>query len=137
MDDPRLKHSRHIVFNLTRPDKSLRPPRPARQGRRRLRPLPRARRRNPAPAPSLPGATTPTTARSSRCATPAAAASTEIKRFDMPGFRPRPEWVREMKRYGILPAALDPAAPLDVYAIEQQYWQSLWHQPIPAPVAAK
>ena len=26
------------------------------------------------------------------------------RRFDMPGFRPRADWVREMKRYGILPA---------------------------------
>ena len=28
----------------------------------------------------------------------------EIKRFDMPGFRPHQAYVREMKRFGILPA---------------------------------
>ena len=28
----------------------------------------------------------------------------KVKRFDMPGFRPRPDWVREMKRYGVLAA---------------------------------
>ncbi len=53
----------------------------------------------------------------------------QIKRFDMPGFRPRAEWVREMKRYGVLDtnAALD--AEYDVYAIEKKYWESLWYRP--------
>jgi hypothetical protein len=31
----------------------------------------------------------------------------EVKRFDMPGFHPRPEYVREMKRYGVLPPTFD------------------------------
>jgi hypothetical protein len=52
-----------------------------------------------------------------------------IKRFDVPGFRPRAEYVREMKRYGILPADLPEGAPIDVYATERAYWQSLWHRP--------
>jgi hypothetical protein len=47
----------------------------------------------------------------------------QIKRFDMPGFRPRPEYVREMKRYGVLPASLDPGKdPLDVYSLDRRYW---------------
>jgi len=52
-----------------------------------------------------------------------------IKRFDMPGFQPRAEYVREMKRYGILPADLPEGAPIDVYATDRAYWQSLWHRP--------
>ena len=52
-----------------------------------------------------------------------------IKRFDMPGFRPTPAYVREMKRFGILPGDLAPNAPLDVYGLDQAYWRSLWHQP--------
>jgi hypothetical protein len=52
-----------------------------------------------------------------------------VKRFDMPGFRPRIDWVREMKRYGVLPTDCDPAAPLDYYAVEQKYWRSFWYQP--------
>ncbi|MDR1818516.1 MAG: hypothetical protein LBR07_10240 [Puniceicoccales bacterium] len=32
----------------------------------------------------------------------------EIRRFDMPGFQPRPQYIREMKKFGILP----PTAPL-------------------------
>jgi hypothetical protein len=50
----------------------------------------------------------------------------EIKRFDMPGFRPRVEWVREMKRFGILPAEFSERDSLDVYAVERRYWESLW-----------
>jgi len=54
------------------------------------------------------------------------------RRFDMPDFRPRADWVREMKRYGILPVDLAPAAPIDCYATEQKYWQALWYSPAPA-----
>ena len=52
-----------------------------------------------------------------------------IKRFDMPGFCPSPHYVREMKRYGILPADLSPDARVDVYATDQAYWRSLWYKP--------
>ena len=44
--------------------------------------------------------------------------------------RPSPNYIREMKRCGILPAALDPAkGPIDVYAADEAYWRSLWHRP--------
>jgi hypothetical protein len=53
-----------------------------------------------------------------------------VKRFDMPGFQPRRDWVREMVRYGVLPAGSDgEKVPLDAYAIEQRYWRSLWYSP--------
>jgi hypothetical protein len=52
----------------------------------------------------------------------------QIKRFDMPGFRPRMEWVNEMKRFGIVPAGLQADQPIDVYAAERAYWESLWHR---------
>ena len=52
----------------------------------------------------------------------------EIKRFDMPGFKPRSEYVREMKRYGILPESFDVKKdPVDVYALEQAYWRLFHH----------
>ena len=51
-----------------------------------------------------------------------------IKRFDMLGFRPRPQYVREMKHYGIIPADLAEDAPIDCYAVEKAYWESLWHR---------
>ena len=47
----------------------------------------------------------------------------EIKRFDMPGFRPRPEYIREMKRYGVLPTSFDAARDsIDVYDMDRRYW---------------
>ena len=49
-----------------------------------------------------------------------------MKRFDMPGFHPGPEYVREMVRYGILPRA--PDSPIDVYATDRAYWESLWYR---------
>ncbi|MHB8970284.1 MAG: HzsA-related protein [Pirellulaceae bacterium] len=52
----------------------------------------------------------------------------QILRFDMPGFRPRAEYVREMKRYGILPADQPDDVAVDVYATDRAYWQSLWYR---------
>ncbi|NQU20452.1 MAG: hypothetical protein HQ567_04155 [Candidatus Nealsonbacteria bacterium] len=53
----------------------------------------------------------------------------EVKRFDMPGYRPNEHYVREMKRYGILPPEHDPKTPLDPYATDQAYWRSMWYRP--------
>lgn len=53
----------------------------------------------------------------------------KIKRFDMPGFRPRQQYVREMIRYGVLPKNLAADANIDVYATDQAYWRSLWYRP--------
>jgi len=53
------------------------------------------------------------------------------KRFDMPGFRPSPHYVREMIRFGILPETFDAEAdPVDVYDTDRRYWRSLWHTPV-------
>ena len=53
----------------------------------------------------------------------------QIKRFDMPGFRPAKTYIREMKRYGLLPRDLPENALIDVYAADRAYWRSLWWQP--------
>ncbi len=43
------------------------------------------------------------------------------------GWRPNPQYVREMKRFGILPAGFDPDRDtLDPFATDQAYWRSLW-----------
>ena len=41
----------------------------------------------------------------------------------------RKPYVREMKRYGILPASFDAARdPIDVYATDRAYWAAMgWH----------
>jgi len=121
MSDPRLNTSRHIVFNLTRPEKSM----------LLLAPL------------------SVTAGGWGLCGTNVLATTEDpdyqkllalcvagkeqlekIKRFDMPGFKPRIDWIREMKRYGILPETIDPLEDVvDVYATERKYWESLWYQP--------
>ena len=54
----------------------------------------------------------------------------QIKRFDMAGFNPRIDWVREMIRYGIVDASARTSGSLsDPYTIEQAYWESLWYRP--------
>ncbi len=49
---------------------------------------------------------------------------TNNPRFDMPGFRPPPEYIREMKRYGILSADLPATASIDPYETDRRYWAS-------------
>ena len=63
----------------------------------------------------------------------ASARLVESKRFDMPGYRPNPHYVREMQRYGILSRDLAPDAPIDPYATDQAYWSSLWHRAVSSP----
>ena len=54
----------------------------------------------------------------------------EIKRFDMPDFKPNEHYVREMKRYGVLAESFDLSRdPIDVYATDDAYWRSMWHRP--------
>jgi cytochrome c553 len=53
----------------------------------------------------------------------------EIKRFDMPGFVPPWPYIREMVRYGILPEDHDVAQVVDTYELDRAYWKSLWYRP--------
>ena len=58
----------------------------------------------------------------------------EVKRFDMPGFRPRRGYIREMQHYGIIAEDLTEDTPIDYYAADRAYWASLWHTPgTPSP----
>jgi len=52
-----------------------------------------------------------------------------VKRFDMAGFRPNEHYLREMKRYGVLPADLAGDAAVDPYATDERYWRSFWYVP--------
>lgn len=54
----------------------------------------------------------------------------EIKRFDMPGFVPRPQYLREMKRFGVLTREPDPGGTFDPYLLDQAYWEMLHFKPI-------
>ncbi len=126
MDDPRLQFSRHILFNLTRPDKSL----------LLLAPLaPAAGGLGICKTPEGKPVLADTQDADYRALLAMASAGRDylakIKRFDMPDYRPREGWYREMKRYGILPKDLDPRARIDYYATEERYWQSMWAKPVP------
>jgi Hydrazine synthase alpha subunit middle domain/WD40-like Beta Propeller Repeat len=64
---------------------------------------------------------------------PIEAAAAELarnKRYDMPGFRPRIEYVRQLQRFGILPESFDAQWDLlDGFQADEAYYRSLWHRP--------
>jgi hypothetical protein len=125
LDDPRLKLSRHIVLNLTRPEKSL----------LLLGPLSRegggfgsCRTRDGQPAEVFRDTKDADYQTLLAMIRAGHENLTRIKRFDMPDFQPPEAYLREMRRYGILPAdgSLDGQA--NGYVLDRKYWQSLWYR---------
>ena len=125
--DPRTRFSRHLLYNLTRPEKSLLLLAPLAQAAGGYALCGGAGNASAAP---FADAGDPDYRILFASIVAAQEALGRMKRFDMPGFRPGPEYVREMVRYGILPAARGPDAPLDVYATDRAYWESFWHRPV-------
>ena len=125
VNDPRLKAARHIVFNLTRPEKSL----------MLLAPLAEdaggfglCRAKDDSPSGVFADTSDPDYGKLLAMVSAGKENLDRIKRFDMPGFHPRPQYVREMKRYGILPPDQSPDAEIDCYAVDRAYWKSLWYR---------
>lgn len=118
-NDLRRRWARHLLYNLSRPEKSLLLLAPLSKKAGGYESCGKAIFADTADADYLAVLLAITDARKKL---------DEVKRFDMPGFRPRPEYLREMKRYGILPAEWAGDGPLDMYQLEQKYWQSLWHR---------
>lgn len=119
--DPRMQFSRHILYNLSRPEKSL----------ELLAPLAKS-----AGGYGICGEVFESTDDADFTTLLAAIEGAKsylerITRFNMPRFRPEPEYVREMKRFGILRADHQPGDPIDVYETDRRYWQSMWHRPPP------
>lgn len=131
MDDPRLLTSRHIVFNLSRPEQSL----------MLLAPLAREAGGWGLCQGGSTNAIQAVFAANSDPGYRAIHGMIEAgarflashRRFDMAGFVPRQDWFREMKRYGMLGDCARPEDVRDVYVAEQAYWRSLWHQPPASP----
>jgi hypothetical protein len=127
MNDRRLRFSRHLMFNLTRPDKSL----------LLLAPLPKNAgglglcKSGGAAARVFESTSDPDyRAMLAHIVAGKDVLENKITRFDMPHFRPRREYFREMKRYGILPQIFDPTRDAyDVYDLDRTYWESLWYYP--------
>ncbi len=134
LKEPRLQFSRHKVFNLDRPELSLLllAPLTVEQGGLGLC---AGATNAPAIAPPLPGGRNDSDySVLLAMVTAGREALREWKRFDMAGFQPRPEWVREMRRYGVLPpdalaSAWGARDSESVYAVERRYWESLWYRP--------
>ena len=124
MDDPRLNTSRHIVFNLTRPEKSLilLAPLSTQAGGWGLCRDPKTK----TPANVFANTNDPDYKKLLGMCEAGRDNLNQIKRFDMPDFRPCPDWIREMQRYGIL---RNTNGPINAYTIETRYWESLWHHP--------
>jgi hypothetical protein len=54
----------------------------------------------------------------------------EATRFDMVDFKPHPAYIREMKKYRILPADFNAEnEKIDVYQLDRKYWDSFTYQP--------
>ena len=51
------------------------------------------------------------------------------KRFDMPGFRPNNDYIREMKKYGFVKKDLRPEELFDYYKAERDYFDSFYYDP--------
>lgn len=117
-NDIRRRFSRHLLYNLTRPGKSLLLLAPLAKGAGGFESCGR---------PVFNDTGDDDYRKVLAAIRDAGRRLDEIKRFDMPGFRPRPEYLRAMQRYGILPS-LPPDAAIDVYATDRSYWQSLWYR---------
>lgn len=127
MTDPRLNTSRHLVFNLSRPEQSLilLAPLAVEAGGWGLCQQPRGGTN----AAVFASKDDPDYRKLLDLCVAGQQHLARVKRFDMPGFRPRVDWVREMRRYGILPLDTPDDASVDVYETERRYWESLWHRP--------
>jgi len=121
--DLRLRLSRHILYNLSRPEKSLQILAPLAKEAGGLGICRNADDRAVWQSTDEPDYQTLLAAiRRTK------AELDRIKRFDMPDFRPRDAYVREMIRYGVLPEGTDPTRqPIDVYATDRAYWDLFDH----------
>jgi hypothetical protein len=142
---PLSRYSRHRIFNLSRPDKSLllkialaksagglaTQANPS-SHRTAIKPAPQENRLEPPQPIQHPivfeNADDPDYKKILTHIEAARKKLAEIKRFDMPGFQPNEHYIREMQRYGILPRSLHPERnPVNPYATDRRYWESMWH----------
>ena len=125
INDPRLKLSRHIVFNLSRPEKSLMVLAPLAKSAGGLGLCQTA---DDKPADVFADTNDPDYHTLLNMAVAGKENLEKIKRFDMPGFQPRPGYLREMRHYGILPIDHADDTPVDCYELDKKYWESLWYR---------
>ncbi|MDO8543623.1 MAG: hypothetical protein Q7S40_24540 [Opitutaceae bacterium] len=124
--DPRLQFSRHIVYNLSRPEHSL----------QLLAPLAKSAGGHALCGDVFATVNDPDYRLLLAGIEEAKSHLESITRFTMPNFRPEPEYVREMKSYGILAQTYREGEPIDVYETDRRYWASFWHRPRANPPVA-
>jgi len=129
--NPAFRFNRHIVYNLTRPEQSLLLLAPLARGAGGYGLCKRGWEADSPAAAPLKATGDPDYQRILAAIRVAGAHLDKIKRFDMAGFRPDAAYVREMKRYGILPATGGSGGPIDVYATDRAYWRSFHGSPAP------
>ncbi|MBP5319474.1 MAG: PD40 domain-containing protein [Kiritimatiellae bacterium] len=121
-EDPRLKHyHRHLLFNLSRPEKSLYLKAPLAKEAGGL-----GLCKDGEGKPVFTSTEDPDYKALLAMIQDGHDVLEQVKRFDMPGFRPPEPYLRELRRYGVLPADGDPAAPVDPYALDRRYWALEW-----------
>ena len=126
IQDPRLRLSRHIVFNLSQPERSLLllAPLAASGGGFGL-----CRAPDGQPVQVLANTSDPDYQTLLRMVAAGRDELERITRFDMPGFRPRPQYLRELRRYGILASDHPDDAAVDPYQLDRRYWEAQWYRP--------
>ena len=128
MSDPRLHYNRHVLFNLSRPEKSLYLKAPLSKSAGGLG-LCRGKGPN---TPVFSSTDDPDYQVLLAMITAGKKRLEEVKRFDMPGFKPLPQYIREMKRYGVLPQDYDPkTSNLTGYDMDRMYWDSFIYRAKP------
>ena len=123
-EDPRVMRTRHLMYNLSRPELSmmlLAPLSPDAGGYGRCK--------NADGTPVIAGKDDADWRTILALSEAGKRRLEEIKRFDMPGFVPPAPYTREMKRYGILPPDTNPAQPYDFRAADLAYWNSFVFSP--------
>ena len=126
INDPRMPLSRHIVFNLTRPENSLLLLAALAEEAGGL-----SLCQNPEgePAPTFTSRDDPDYQVLLAMIEAGRDNLQQVKRFDMPDYQPPMPYIREMRRYGILPEDFPDDKPVDFYALDQDYWRSFWYEP--------
>jgi len=130
-NDVRIKMSRHIMFNLSRPEKSLilLAPLSPHSGGYGLCAEHGSKAGESMPAAVFADTNDPDYQKILAMCADGCDYLDKNKRFDMPGFRPTPQYVREMRRFGIVTNNVAANAAIDAYQADGAYWQSLWYRP--------
>jgi hypothetical protein len=134
-DDPAARFSVHGFLNLSRPERSLLLLGPlAREAGGYGSCIPLGQAAPAEGAPAIPAVfadrTDPDYLRILEALERVAKGVDRKTRFEFPEFRPNAHYVRELKRFGVMPASFDPGSePFRPHEWDEAYWRSLRNPP--------